>query len=64
MSTAEAITRLDEFSDLAVSVGALYERRAAAIRDAHDAGVSISEIARRLNVGRKVVYDAIEVKAA
>jgi predicted DNA-binding protein YlxM (UPF0122 family) len=52
---------LERFRDMdQIHVEPLYAERRESIRLAHSAGASISEIARRLNVGRKVVYDAIK----
>jgi hypothetical protein len=57
----DRLDELDRFRDMDErQVEPLYAARAAAIRSARTAGATVSEIARRLNVGRKVIYDALE----
>jgi DNA invertase Pin-like site-specific DNA recombinase len=51
----EKLAALDRFA----GISDLYGERAHAIKDAFNSGNTISAIARRLGVGRQVVYDAI-----
>ena len=55
----EAIGSLQRFWGMGERVEDLYGERARAIREAHAAGATISEIADAIGVARKVVYDAI-----
>jgi hypothetical protein len=55
----EALGSLARFRGLPTQVAGLYEERARAIRVAFNAGASITAIAERLGIARKVVYDAL-----
>lgn len=61
---AEALGSLNRFRELPTRVAGLYEERARAIRVAFTAGATITEIADRLGIARKVVYDAIRSEEA
>jgi DNA invertase Pin-like site-specific DNA recombinase len=56
----QALARLDEYADVPADVGRIYRRRARAIREAYAAGVSVTTIAARLKVNRRVVYRALD----
>jgi len=56
---AQALGSLERFVGVPEQVAELYGERSAAIRQAHRAGASVLEIAERLGIARKVVYDAI-----
>lgn len=60
----EALGSLQRFRELPVTVAGLYEERARAIRVAFAAGASITAIADRLGIARKVVYDALRHEEA
>ena len=55
----EALARLVDFSDVPLRVEELYAARARAIQAAVAAGATVSEVAERLGVNRKIVYDAL-----
>ena len=58
--TELAVRAIAPFADVPRQVAELYAKRALAIRAAAAAGLTVSEIAGVLGVGRQVVYDALE----